>query len=59
MATERVNDKVVPPASFHLSRQLDQERIDYLTKRVDELLSSNNSLRSSSSKNGKHDSLLY
>jgi uncharacterized integral membrane protein len=53
MATERVNDKVVPPASFHLSRQLDQERIDYLTKRVDELLTSNNSLRSSSSKNGK------
>lgn len=61
MATEKVNEKVVPPASFHLSRQLDQERIDYLTKRVDELLNSNNALRSSSSKNEKdtHDIVLY
>ena len=57
MATEE--NKV--PSSVTISRQLDQEKIDFLTKRVDELLKSNNLLRSSASKNEKdtHDIVLY
>ena len=49
------------PKSYKISRQLDQERLDFLAKRVEELLGSNNVLRSSSSRNEKdtHDIVLY
>ncbi|CAM9150547.1 unnamed protein product, partial [Ectocarpus fasciculatus] len=42
-------------------RQLDQEKIDILTKRVDELVASNTLLRSNADRNGKdtHDIVLY
>jgi predicted RNase H-like nuclease (RuvC/YqgF family) len=42
-------------------RQLDQEKIDYLTRRVEELLNSNSTLRTSNSKNEKdtHDVVIY
>lgn len=50
----------VPP-SFQISRQLDQEKITFLTKRIEELLRSNNELRSGASQNEKdtHDIVLY
>ncbi len=50
----------VPPA-FLISRQLDQEKINFLTKRIEELLKSNNELRSGASQNEKdtHDIVLY
>jgi hypothetical protein len=49
------------PPSFQISRQLDQEKINFLAKRVDELINSNNSLRTSSGQNEKdtHDIVLY
>jgi hypothetical protein len=49
------------PASFQISRQLDQEKIHFLTDRIDELLHSNNELRTSSGQNEKdtHDIVLY
>ena len=49
------------PQAFKISRQLDQERIDFLAKRIEELLGSNNELRASSSRNEKdtHDIVLY
>jgi len=48
-------------ASFQITRQLDQEKINFLTKRIDELLKSNNDLRTSASRNEKdtHDIVLY
>lgn len=47
--------------SFQISRQLDQEKINFLTKRIDELIQSNNVLRISSGQNEKdtHDIVLY
>jgi len=50
-----------PPPAFKISRQLDQEKIDYLNKRIEECIKSNNELRSSSSRNEKdtHDIVLY
>jgi myosin heavy subunit len=50
----------VPPA-FQISRQLDQEKMNFLTKRIEELLRSNNELRSGASQNEKdtHDIVLY
>jgi hypothetical protein len=56
---EKVDDKF--PAAFVISRQLDQEKINFLTKRIEELLSSNNVLRTSSSQNERdtHDIVLY
>ena len=55
------NKQVAVPKSFKISRQLDQEKIDFLTKRINEILSSNNELRTSSSRNEKdtHDIVLY
>lgn len=49
------------PKAYKISRQLDQERIDFLSKRIEELLGSNNELRTSSSRNEKdtHDIVLY
>ena len=49
------------PKAYKISRQLDQERIDFLAKRIEDLLSSNNELRTSSSRNEKdtHDIVLY
>eukprot|EP01038_Epipyxis_sp_PR26KG_P006369 gene6369-8771_t len=49
------------PASFVISRQLDQEKINFLTKRIEELLSNNNELRTSSTQNERdtHDIVLY
>ncbi|KAJ1400932.1 hypothetical protein B484DRAFT_339101 [Ochromonadaceae sp. CCMP2298] len=49
------------PPSFQISRQLDQEKINFLAKRVDELINSNNELRTSSGQNEKdtHDIVLY
>ncbi len=49
------------PASFKISRQLDQEKINFLTERTEELLKNNNTLRTSSSQNEKdtHDIVLY
>jgi hypothetical protein len=49
------------PPSFQISRQLDQEKINYLTRRIEELLRSNNELRSGASQNEKdtHDIVLY
>ena len=42
------------PKAYKISRQLDQERIDFLAKRIEDLLkSSNNELRTSSSRNEK------
>ncbi len=53
--------KTNAPQAYKISRQLDQERIDFLAKRVEELLGSNNELRTSSSRNEKdtHDIVLY
>ena len=34
------NDVNVAPISFQISRQLDQEKINFLTKRIDELIKS-------------------
>lgn len=57
-----INDQEakVPP-SFQISRQLDQEKINFLTKRIEELLKSNNELRTGASQNEKdtHDIVLY
>jgi len=55
------NKTVAVPKSFKISRQLDQEKIDFLTKRINEILTSNNDLRTSSSRNEKdtHDIVLY
>lgn len=54
-------DTTKQPAAYKISRQLDQEKIDFLSKRVDELLASNGSLRTSASRNEKdtHDIVLY
>jgi hypothetical protein len=53
--------KTNAPQAYKISRQLDQERIDFLAKRVEELLGGNNELRASSSRNEKdtHDIVLY
>jgi chromosome segregation ATPase len=50
----------VPPA-FVISRQLDQEKINFLTKRIEELLKSNQELRAGAGQNEKdtHDIVLY
>ena len=55
------NKTIAVPKSFKISRQLDQEKIDFLTKRINEILTSNNDLRTSSSRNEKdtHDIVLY
>lgn len=49
------------PKAYKISRQLDQERIDFLSKRIEDLLGSNGELRTSSSRNEKdtHDIVLY
>lgn len=49
------------PPSFQISRQLDQEKISFLTHRVEELIASNSKLRTSASQNEKdtHDIVLY
>jgi hypothetical protein len=49
------------PKAYKISRQLDQERLDFLGKRIEDLLGSNNELRTSSSRNEKdtHDIVLY
>lgn len=53
--------KTNAPQAYKISRQLDQERIDFLAKRIEELLGSNNELRTTSSRNEKdtHDIVLY
>jgi hypothetical protein len=53
--------KTNAPQAYKIGRQLDQERIDFLAKRVEELLGGNNELRASSSRNEKdtHDIVLY
>ena len=53
--------KTSAPQAYKISRQLDQERIDFLAKRIEDLLGSNNELRTSSSRNEKdtHDIVLY
>ena len=58
---EDKDDPFKPPAAFKISRQLDQEKIEFLDKRINELLKSNNELRSSSNRNEKdtHDIVLY
>lgn len=50
-----------PPVSYRIGRQLDQEKIDVLTKRVEELVGSNTVLRANADRNGKdtHDIVLY
>lgn len=50
-----------PPIAFQISRQLDQEKINYLTNRIDELLKSNQALRQGASQNEKdtYDIVLY
>jgi chromosome segregation ATPase len=55
-----MEDAKFPPA-FQISRQLDQEKINFLTRRVDELIQSNNDLRTSSGQNEKdtHDIVIY
>ena len=55
------NKTVAVPKSFKISRQLDQEKIDFLTKRINDILTSNNELRTTSSRNEKdtHDIVLY
>jgi len=55
------NKTVAVPKSFKISRQLDQEKIDFLTKRINEILTSNDDLRSTASRNEKdtHDIVLY
>lgn len=55
------NKTVAVPKSFKISRQLDQEKIDFLTNRINEILTNNNELRTSSSRNEKdtHDIVLY
>jgi len=49
------------PEGFLISRQLDQERIDNLSHRVHDLVTSNNQLRSSSNRNERdtHDIVLF
>lgn len=58
---ERDEGSEKAPIAFQISRQLDQEKIHFLAKRVEELLRSNGELRSSSSQNEKdtHDIVLY
>lgn len=53
--------KEKPPVAFQIARQLDQERISFLTLRIEELSRSNNELRSGASQNEKdtHDIVLY
>lgn len=50
-----------PPPSVSIGRQLDKEKIDVLSKRVENLVSSNNSLRTTAERNEKdtHDIVLY
>ena len=50
-----------PPPAFKISRQLDQEKIEFLGSRVEQLIKSNSELRNSSSRNEKdtHDIVLY
>ena len=47
--------------SLHIARQLDQEKIDILSERIEKLLRSNNTLRNGTSKNEKdsHEIALY
>ena len=54
-------DKETYPAAYKISRQLDQEKINFLTERVQDLLKSNNTLRAGASQNEKdtHDIVLY
>lgn len=49
------------PEGFLISRQLDQERIDNLSQRVHDLVTSNNQLRASSNRNERdtHDIVLF
>ena len=56
-----IENAMKPPVSFQVSRQLDQEKIDALSTRVESLLDSNNALRTSSTRNEKdtHDIVLY
>lgn len=56
---EKVLDK--PPPAFQIARQLDQEKINFLALRIEELARSNNELRSGASQNEKdtHDIVLY
>jgi hypothetical protein len=58
---EKEKEKGITQASFQISRQLDQEKISFLSKRIDELLKSNNDLRANASRNEKdtHDIVLY
>eukprot|EP01041_Mallomonas_annulata_P003762 gene3762-7465_t len=51
----------IPPLSYQISRQMDQEKIDFLTKRIEELLGINNGLRTNAERNEKdtHDIVLY
>mmetsp|Transcript_12527 Transcript_12527/g.12611 ORF Transcript_12527/g.12611 Transcript_12527/m.12611 type:complete len:537 (+) Transcript_12527:235-1845(+) len=53
------NDKPIPPPSFQISRQMDQEKIDVLTKRIEELIAINNNLRTSAEKNEKDKQDIY
>mmetsp|Transcript_2044 Transcript_2044/g.2009 ORF Transcript_2044/g.2009 Transcript_2044/m.2009 type:complete len:531 (-) Transcript_2044:42-1634(-) len=57
--TEKTSPR--PPVSVLIGRQLDQEKIDVLSKRVETLISSNNGLRMSAERNEKdtHDIVLY
>lgn len=50
-----------PPPSFVIGRQLDKEKIDQLTKRLQNLVLNNQGLRTSADKNEKdtHDIVLY
>ena len=56
-----IENAMKPPVSFQVSRQLDQEKINALSNRVESLLDSNNALRTSSTRNEKdtHDIVLY
>ncbi|RYY84924.1 hypothetical protein EON63_08320 [archaeon] len=49
------------PIAFQISRQLDQEKIHFLSNRVEDLIRSNSELRSSATQNEKdtHDIVLY
>lgn len=50
-----------PPVSVMIGRQLDQEKIDVLSKRVEGLIDSNTGLRTSAERNEKdtHDIVIY
>jgi len=58
-----MGDKESPraPVSVMIARQLDQEKIDVLSKRVEALIASNTGLRTSAERNEKdtHDIVLY